>query len=160
MAQRQKVIIAMGSNHDAEFHISVARTHIIHLFGQVEFSSVRWTYPSPPHRKASPDPSKRRESLTDSPIASPLPLEGSGESSVNQEHLYLNCLATAYTTHALKSLERALKNLERRCGDSKHERKKGVVNMDLDILLYGDEKKHVGDWERSYVKELMRELKE
>lgn len=124
MAKQQIVIIAMGSNHDAEFHISVAKTHMVHLFGRVEFSSVKWTVPY---------------------------------GGVSSEK-FLNCLAITHSAHIPKLLERALKSIERRCGDSRHERRNGIVNLDLDILLYGDEKMHINDWERPYVKELMGEL--
>lgn len=114
----------MGSNHDAEYHINMAKTHMMSLFGQVVFSSAKWTDPY------------------------------GGVSSKK----FLNCLAITHSAHVPKLLERALKSIERRCDDTKHERRIGIVNLDLDILLYGEEKMHVSDWERPYVRELMDEL--
>lgn len=71
---------------------------------------------------------------------------------------FLNCIAMASTKHGLKQIERALKQIERRCGDTKSKRTENIISMDIDILQYGDEKFHVEDWKRDYVTKLMKEL--
>ena len=72
---------------------------------------------------------------------------------------FLNCLAKVRTIHGLKQIRQALKQIERKCGVSQAMKHAGTVKLDLDILLYGDERFHTNDWERPYIKELLKELK-
>ena len=71
---------------------------------------------------------------------------------------FLNCLARVRTVHGLKQVQQALKQIERRCGVSQAMKHTGIVKLDLDILLYGNERFHEEDWERPYIQQLMREL--
>lgn len=71
---------------------------------------------------------------------------------------FLNCLATTRSSHSLKLITQALRSIERKCGDTIRGRKTGTVKLDLDILCYGEEILHEQDWERSYIKELMKEI--
>jgi 2-amino-4-hydroxy-6-hydroxymethyldihydropteridine diphosphokinase len=71
---------------------------------------------------------------------------------------FLNCLAKVRTVHGLKQVRQALKQVERKCGVSQAMKHAGMVKLDLDILLYGDERFHKEDWERPYIKHLMMEL--
>ena len=71
---------------------------------------------------------------------------------------FLNCLACFDTTHTLNQLKVAIKRAEGKCGNRKAQRSRGIVSIDVDILLYGDKKLHEADWERPYVKELMESL--
>ncbi|MBR5656437.1 MAG: 2-amino-4-hydroxy-6-hydroxymethyldihydropteridine diphosphokinase [Prevotella sp.] len=71
---------------------------------------------------------------------------------------FLNCLAYAETTHQVKQLEMALKQIERRCGDGKSLRRTNVIRMDIDILKYNDEVYHEKDWTRPYILKLLGEL--
>ena len=73
------------------------------------------------------------------------------------DNMFLNELAFGYTTHGTAQMERAIKHIERECGSIKAERSKGVVTMDIDILLIGEKKYHHEDWERSYIKELLND---
>ena len=73
---------------------------------------------------------------------------------------FINCLVKGTTTHDKDQLVRALKNIERRLGDSRGMRTKNVVVMDLDLLQYGDEKLHLDHWERPYMDELLGQLGE
>lgn len=75
------------------------------------------------------------------------------------EKYFYNSLVWAYTTHRLAPLLQSLKRIEKQCGDSKQLRAEGIVNMDVDLLLYDDVKLHEADWGRSYIKELLKELK-
>jgi 2-amino-4-hydroxy-6-hydroxymethyldihydropteridine diphosphokinase len=70
---------------------------------------------------------------------------------------FLNEMAFGYTSHGTSQMERAIKHIERKCGCIKGERTKGVVRMDIDILLIGNEKYHVADWDRDYIKQLLLE---
>ena len=71
---------------------------------------------------------------------------------------FLNCLGLAETKHGIKQLERAFKQIERRCGDAKSKRNRGTIVMDIDILQYDQEKLHKQDWSRDYIQKLMKEI--
>jgi 2-amino-4-hydroxy-6-hydroxymethyldihydropteridine diphosphokinase len=38
------------------------------------------------------------------------------------------------------------------------DRQEGIVRLDLDILAYDDERHHLSDWERHYIKILLPQL--
>ena len=69
---------------------------------------------------------------------------------------YLNQLATGTTTLDADTLNERLKAIEQQL-DRKHD-KRGVVTIDIDLLQYDDTRHHLRDWERNYVKNLLREL--
>lgn len=71
---------------------------------------------------------------------------------------FLNCIGVATTRHDLAQVERALKQIERKCGRSKGEKAQGIIRLDIDILQYGDKIYHAQDWKRSYIKKLIREF--
>ncbi|MDD6437327.1 MAG: 2-amino-4-hydroxy-6-hydroxymethyldihydropteridine diphosphokinase [Prevotella sp.] len=71
---------------------------------------------------------------------------------------YLNCLVVGYTKHTLPTFCRALKYVERECGDKRAERTINHVHIDIDVLLYDDIKCHEADWEHAYIKNLLRLL--
>lgn len=71
---------------------------------------------------------------------------------------FLNCLTIGETSQSLSSLLSAIKRIERECGDSTALRQQNIVCMDIDILLFGDKQMHNLDWQRSYIKQLMKEL--
>ena len=72
--------------------------------------------------------------------------------------LYSNLLAT-FTTDADEPLLVArLKDLELTLGNTAALRRQGIVMMDLDILQYAGERRHHDDWQRSYVKKLIKTL--
>ena len=69
---------------------------------------------------------------------------------------YLNQLATGTTTLDADTLNGRLKAIEQQL-DRKHD-KRGVVTIDIDLLQYDDTRHHLRDWERNYVKDLLKEL--
>ncbi len=71
---------------------------------------------------------------------------------------FLNSLTIGKTTLQAEELIKRLKILEQRCGDMKSLRKKGIITMDIDLLLYDGKRYHEDDWQRDYVQELMDEL--
>lgn len=68
---------------------------------------------------------------------------------------FLNLLAVANTRMPLNEVEGVLKNIETTCGRKGQDKEKGIVKLDLDILLYDKMRLHEGDWQREYVKELL-----
>ena len=71
---------------------------------------------------------------------------------------FLNCLAVGYTGHGYNQVQQALKRLETKIGNTKANRLKGIVKIDVDVLKYGDRKYHTDDWERGYVQQLICQL--
>lgn len=48
------------------------------------------------------------------------------------------------------------KRCERRHGNRKSKRAKGIITLDIDILKFDDNMYHVDDWEREYVKAFVK----
>ena len=69
---------------------------------------------------------------------------------------YLNQLCRAKTDFSLNLTNEVLKEIEKRQGRTHNE--DGIVTIDLDLLQYDDERLHIRDWERDYVKNLINEL--
>lgn len=69
---------------------------------------------------------------------------------------YLNQLCKGTTAFGFNLLNEVLKETEKRQGRTHNE--DGIVTLDLDILQYDDEKFHLRDWTRNYVKNLINEL--
>lgn len=65
---------------------------------------------------------------------------------------FLNCMAKATSTLSMERLVLSVKEIERALGDDGHDT--NVVNIDIDILQYGDMKLHAEDWRRDYIKVL------
>ena len=71
---------------------------------------------------------------------------------------YLNQLATGITEKDEDELNEWLKQTERRFGRNDAKRRLGIVPIDLDILEFDGERRHLRDWERPYVQSLISEL--
>ena len=69
---------------------------------------------------------------------------------------YLNQLCQGTTTIGANLLGEVLKEIEKRQGRKHNE--DGIVTIDLDLLQYDDQRYHLRDWERNYVKNLLNEL--
>ena len=70
--------------------------------------------------------------------------------------LYLNQLVEADTALSADDLEAALKRIEADMGRTAEDRREGLVRIDLDLLLFDRRRYHERDWERPYVKKLLR----
>ena len=71
---------------------------------------------------------------------------------------FLNCLAIAHTKHREPQIKSALKRIEIRYGDTRAFRTINIVRMDIDILLFDGQRLHAADWQRPYIKNLMKEI--
>jgi 2-amino-4-hydroxy-6-hydroxymethyldihydropteridine diphosphokinase len=69
---------------------------------------------------------------------------------------YLNQLCKGTTAFGEGLLCEVLKETEKRIGRTKNE--DGIVAIDLDLLAYDDQRHHLKDWSRDYVKNLLNEL--
>lgn len=73
---------------------------------------------------------------------------------------FVNAVGVAMTDKDETYLMHCLKEIERHCGRSEEDKAKGIIRLDLDLLLYGDTRRKEEDWERDYVKQLLREMGE
>ena len=78
--------------------------------------------------------------------------------NASRRDAYLNQLATGTTSLDEDALNERLKQVETEFGRNEQKRRLGIVPIDLDILLFDGERRHLVDWERPYVKELLIEL--
>ena len=78
--------------------------------------------------------------------------------SAKRRDLYLNQLAEGQTALTLEELNRRLKQIETDFGRTPEKRQRGIVPIDLDILLYDDQRLHERDWQRPYVADLLQQL--
>lgn len=69
---------------------------------------------------------------------------------------FLNCLGFARTSLLKAETVDLLKRIECLCGNTSDLRKCNIIEMDIDLLLFGEEKLHTDDWQRDYVKTLMQ----
>ena len=69
---------------------------------------------------------------------------------------YLNQLCKGTTAFGEGLLCEVLKETEKRLGRTRNE--DGIVTIDLDLLQYDNQRHHLRDWERNYVKDLIGEL--
>jgi len=70
---------------------------------------------------------------------------------------YLNQLVRGTTDMDEDALNTWLKQTELNFGRTQAKRLLGIVPIDLDLLEFDGEKRHLNDWGRIYVKELMSE---
>ena len=75
--------------------------------------------------------------------------------SATQANPYLNQLVVAYTTLPATELCQRLKQIETQLGRTPEMRQEGIVPIDLDLLLYDQERHHLSDWQRPYTKQLL-----
>jgi 2-amino-4-hydroxy-6-hydroxymethyldihydropteridine diphosphokinase len=68
---------------------------------------------------------------------------------------YLNQLVLATTTLEKSELNQHLKQIEIAMGRDTEKRRSGIVPIDLDLLLFDEERHHLKDWSSPYFKELI-----
>jgi len=72
------------------------------------------------------------------------------------QNLYLNQLAIGTTNLPLNKFNSYLKEIEQTLGRERN--KKEIVTIDIDLLSYDGNKYHIKDWERPYIKDLLKEI--
>jgi len=70
--------------------------------------------------------------------------------------MYSNMLAEFATSMTVEELTTILKKKEKEMGDSTELRRQGKVMMDIDLLRYDETRHHNDDWERPYIKRLLK----
>lgn len=68
---------------------------------------------------------------------------------------YYNQLLFCTTDLSVEQLIEVLKNTETKMGRTPEIREQGVVNIDLDLMLYDEQHYHLRDWDRPYIQCLL-----
>lgn len=87
-----------------------------------------------------------------------IPTEPIGERFKGKQ--FFNAVMAGNTNMAMSEVEELLKRIEQLAGNTQDKRNMGVVEADIDLLMYDDVKLHEKDWQRSYIKELVERIKE
>lgn len=87
-----------------------------------------------------------------------IPTEPIGERFKGKQ--FFNAVMAGNTNLAMSEVEEQLKRIEQLAGNTLDKRNMGVVEADIDLLMYDDVKLHEKDWQRSYIKELVERIKE
>ena len=157
----KKVIISLASNCDQEQNMQEARLRIAALdkLNSLQYTEAIWTKP---YGSVVGEASKLCSNLSlQSSEASPTTLQSSEaspttlQSSEASPTMYLNQLVCAETTLEVEELIQTLKDIEQQMGRTQEDRRQGIVRIDLDLLLYGEQRYHLKDWDRPYIKALL-----
>lgn len=87
-----------------------------------------------------------------------IPTEPIGERFKGKQ--FFNAVMAGKTFMARNEVVEQLKRIEQLAGNTQDKRNMGVVEADIDLLMYDDVKLHEKDWQRSYIKELVERIKE
>ena len=87
-----------------------------------------------------------------------IPTEPIGERFKGKQ--FFNAVMAGKTFMARNEVVEQLKRIEQLAGNTQDKRNIGVVEADIDLLMYDDVKLHEKDWQRSYIKELVERIKE
>lgn len=93
-------------------------------------------------------------SIRFSPTVSTAPIGMGGDNFLNA--LAEARIATTSPYTAYDTLHTALKAIEHRLGSTAADRREGRVAIDIDILRIGSHRYHEEDWERGYIRALVR----
>lgn len=67
---------------------------------------------------------------------------------------FLNCLCFAETALTQDDVTSLLKQMETECGNTEELRKQNVIEMDIDLLKFGETRLKQDDWQHDYIKTL------
>lgn len=87
-----------------------------------------------------------------------IPTEPIGERFKGKQ--FFNAVMAGKTSMARNEVVEQLKRIEQLAGNTLDKRNMGVVEADIDLLMYDDVKLHEKDWQRSYIKELVERINE
>ena len=132
-----EVIISLASNCDQEQNLHQARLCLEQILSSCRYTKAIWTEPYIVGNASQRCDKEQSQTLETPPI------------------MYLNQLVYATTSLNVDELQSALKDIELRLGRTAEDRQKGIVRIDLDLLLYNDQRYHLRDWDRPYIKALL-----
>lgn len=97
------------------------------------------------------------QSFEDVRFTQTIPTEPMGERFKGKQ--FFNAVMAGKTFMARNEVVEQLKRIEQLAGNTQDKRNMGVVEADIDLLMYDDERLHEKDWQRPYIKELVEELR-
>lgn len=124
------IILSLGSNNNAEQNMQMAEERLQRLFPAIRFSKTLMNEPYGNHLL----------------------------SSIHHSSLFANAIGVGETTLPLSALISAMKALETHLGRTAERKQQGIIDIDIDILQYGDTKLKLNDWQRPYNIELLKEF--
>lgn len=71
---------------------------------------------------------------------------------------FLNVVAVATTHHPPATVNASLKYIEQQCGRTSNDKEQNLIPLDIDLLQYDNVRYHLSDWERGYIKLLMKQI--
>ena len=115
-----KIILALGSNHEAKVNIELA----LNLLSK----SIKIIQSTPSYDNES----------TEFPIS-----------------IFTNKILVCETELSYEKLNKELKHIETVCGRNIYAKTTGIIPLDIDILLYDNDRYHINDWDKPYIKYLL-----
>ena len=115
-----KIILALGSNHEAKVNIELA----FNLLSK----SIKIIQSTPSYDNVS----------TEFPIS-----------------IFTNKILVCETELSYEKLNKELKRIETECGRNNYAKTTGIIPLDIDILLYDNDRYHINDWDKPYIKYLL-----
>lgn len=75
-----------------------------------------------------------------------------------QSGKFLNCLCRSECNLPLDNIKYYLKKIESQIGRTQEDTRNGIIAIDIDILQFNDSIFHERDWQRDYIKKLMKNI--
>lgn len=75
-----------------------------------------------------------------------------------QSDNFLNCLCRGECNLPLDNIKYHLKKIESQIGRTQEDTRNGIIAIDIDILQFNDSIFHERDWQRDYIKKLMKNI--
>lgn len=68
--------------------------------------------------------------------------------------IFTNKILVCETELSYEKLNKELKHIETECGRNNYAKTSGIIPLDIDILLYDNNRYHINDWDKPYIKYL------
>lgn len=69
--------------------------------------------------------------------------------------IFTNKILVCETELSYEKLNKELKHIETECGRNNNAKTTGIIPLDIDILLYDNDRYHINDWDKPYIKYLL-----
>lgn len=69
--------------------------------------------------------------------------------------IFTNKILVCETELSYEKLNKELKRIETECGRNNYAKTTGIIPLDIDILLYDNDRYHINDWDKPYIKYLL-----
>ena len=68
--------------------------------------------------------------------------------------IFTNKILVCETELSYEKLNKELKHIETECGRNNYAKTSGIIPLDIDILLYENNRNQINDWDKPYIKYL------